>query len=358
MDSKNKDLIKAIKQLRSKQPTISSNEIWNYLIMNKRWPAPLDEITVELCLVEHFDYPWEETILMRANILITPELLDPRCDCVRPRQLVTEGDIKYYENCPEKVDPKETISVPLLKIMLNTPSTIKSFLPQSTPTSLSDMSISEMNVAQRVYALFYAEWNAWMGPPSGQIHAKVEHRDGMETKYFEDFPHCEHKMIYWTPDSKYSFEQHVQKALRSSCSNWRSNFKWLKFALTRTQDQDTIMMVNSVLAGRHGLKCRHMSNMFTEWHNWHSEWFYESRILHTKTGAIAYVTPNKGDAEVEWAQNHENDWLNHYSPRLVDVGSKSPSIDAQNKLRVKQGKESEAGPTTIYCRDNRCMQLI
>ncbi|CAD6453143.1 301f9893-46ba-4a44-a99a-5577d6ca8258 [Sclerotinia trifoliorum] len=342
MDSNQKGLIEAIKQLRLKQPTISSNEIWDYLVMNKRWPSPLDEITVECCLVEHFDYPWEETILMRRDILNNPELLDPSCDCVRPRQMVTEDDIKYYENCPEKVDPRETISGPLLKMMLNTPSTIKSFLPQSTPTSLSAMSFSDMTVAQRAYALFYAEWDAWMGPPSGQIHAKVEHRDGMEAVCFEDVSHCEHRMTYWTPEFKYSFEQHAQRALRSPCSNWRSNFKWLKFALSRTQDPDTIMMVNSVLVGRHGLKCRHMSNMFTEWHNWHSEWFYECRVLHTKTGAIAYVTPKKGDPEVEWAKNHENDWLDHYPPLVVDIGSKSPSLDSQNELRVKQRKESEA----------------
>ncbi|KAJ8061957.1 hypothetical protein OCU04_009741 [Sclerotinia nivalis] len=356
---KDKDLVEAIRQLRSKQPTLNSNEIWNYLVMNKRWPSALDEVMVELCLIEHFDYPWQETIIAKAKIIDEPALADTKCDCVCPRKLVTEDDIEYYENCPEKVDPKETISVPLLQIMLNTPSTIKSFLPQYTPTFLSAMSSSDMNAAQRVYALFYAEWDAWMGPPSGQIHAKVEHRDGMEAVCFESFSHCEHRMTYWAPNFEYSFEEHVQRALQSPCSNWRSNFKWLKFALSRTQDRDTIMMVNSVLAGQFGLKCRHMSNMFTEWHNWHSEWFYESRVLQTKTGAVAYVTPKKGDPEVKWAENHEDDWFNHYPPLSVDVGSTSPSIEARNELRGKKKKEYEAMiPPMVYCRGNRCMQQI
>lgn len=60
-------LRKEIEQLRSNQPTLNSHEIWEHLVKNPDRQKPLEEITVETCLVAHFDYPEEETIKRKAG---------------------------------------------------------------------------------------------------------------------------------------------------------------------------------------------------------------------------------------------------------------------------------------------------
>lgn len=61
------DLRKEIEQLRSKQPTLNSHEIWEHLVKNSDRQKPLEEITVETCLVAYFDYPEEETVKIKAR---------------------------------------------------------------------------------------------------------------------------------------------------------------------------------------------------------------------------------------------------------------------------------------------------
>ncbi|QSZ32590.1 hypothetical protein DSL72_002169 [Monilinia vaccinii-corymbosi] len=318
----NFDLIQAIKQLRDKLPTLNSHLTWEALVLH--WPVELPEVAVEACLMTHFDYPEEETLLIQA--IKNRKAAMAKCDCARSPRLVTEDDIEYYKKIPKDVDPKTTISVPLLRVMLDTPSTLLSFLPRNSPTELSVMPFSSMDAGQRVYALFYAEWDAWMGPPYGQIHSKARYCVGLEAKLFQNFSHCKHKMTYWNPCLGYSFEQHVQRALQSPCSNWRSNFEWLGFALSHTQDQDTIKMVNSILAGQFGLKCRHMTHRFIEWQSWHCKWFYKFRV-DSKT--VAFVTPNEGEPETKWAErksekDHRYSYL--YPPLKLHVGASSPSL--------------------------------
>ncbi|ESZ91766.1 hypothetical protein SBOR_7873 [Sclerotinia borealis F-4128] len=339
MQYNDKNLIEAIKILRSHKPEIASNEIWESLVI--RWPVRLDEIVVELCLVVHFGYLLDETIILRAR----HEMADRKarrkanedgCECARFRDPVTESDIRYYQDGPKEVDPRTSKSVSLLRVMLKTPTTIMSFLPRDTPTELSRIPFYDMDVGQRVYALFYAEWNAWMGPPAGPPVVPISHNDNYDFKeepaLFEDRSCCQHIIPYWNPNIGYSFEEHVQSALRSPCSNWRTNFSWLTWTLTRTQDQDTVMMINSVLAGRFGFKSRSMSRGFVEWQNWHNEWFHETRIQ--DDGKVAFVTPKKGEPEVCWAEV-DTAIAYHYFPLKLDVGIPLPSFEALDEMMAK-----------------------
>ncbi|RAL66687.1 hypothetical protein DID88_006369 [Monilinia fructigena] len=323
-------LIDSIKALLKKNPTLSSHEIWETIVFG--FPVELPEMVVEACMIANFDYP--ESATLRIKSMKAEKAAMAKCKCARAPGLVTERDIAYYLDYQKDVNPKGSMSVSLLRVMLETPSTILSFLPRDTPIDLAEISVSSMSPAQRVYRLFYVEWDAWMGPPHAQVHFKREYVDGLEAKKFQNQVHCGHKMTYWSPSMDYKFEEHVQIALKSPCSNWRYNFEWLTFALSQTTDQNTIMMVNSVLVGKFGLKCRSLSNGFIEWQSWQSKWFYQCRI---QDGRVAFVTPNEGDPEVKWAEKvtgRDHDCLYFYEPPKNNEKVLSPSRESMAEIKA------------------------
>ncbi|KAG4026266.1 hypothetical protein MFRU_043g00690 [Monilinia fructicola] len=331
----NDDLLnECVKLLLKKNPTLSSHEVWQCMVLN--WPTELSEMLVEACMVANFDYPASATIKLKS--VMGKQAARAKCNCERAPSLVMETDIAYYLEYSKDMNPTDSTSVSFLQIMLATPSTVLSFLPRETPIDLAEITFSSMSPAQRVYRLFYVEWDAWMGPPNAQVHPKQDYVVGLEAKKFQKSSHCGHRMTYWSPSMDYTFEEHVQRALKSPCSNWRHNFEWLNFALSQTTDRNTIMMVNSVLVGRFGLKCRNLSNGFVEWQSWQSKWFHECRI---EDGRVVFVTADKGGPEVKWAEKvagNDHDYLYFYAPRMIDGTVPSPSRQSMAEIKAGLGK--------------------
>ncbi|KAF7917846.1 uncharacterized protein EAE97_011984 [Botrytis byssoidea] len=345
-----KKVVKDIKELRRRQPTLSPRQIWVDLDKPNYWPAPLLEIAVEACLIKFCGIrPEDTTQLESLDYYEVPgkrfldrvldycfgshKLGDASCACCGSAKIVEKSEIEHYrKNGRVKVDPKTTRAVGLLRIMLDTKYTIRSFLPINTPTALAIMPYQDMNASQRVYALFYAEWDAWMGP-SRPIHPPVDYVAGAEKTAIVDsgaYPNCQDELPTWTPESPMSFEVHVQCALISTCWGYRGSIDWLTFAMKRTRDPDTIKMINSVFAGFFGLKMYHMGGGFIEYHNWHNDWFHSFRVSH---GIVAFVREKVNSPEVMWAErDEEGKYTAHYEPRLMPIGVSTPVLKARDKV--------------------------
>lgn len=261
-----KKVVQDIQELRRRQPTLSPRQIWIDLDKPNYWPAPLLEIAVEACLIKFCGVRPEDTTQLETldyhevpgkrfldRILDycfgSHKLGNVSCACCRSAKIVEKSEIEHYRNNGRvKVDPKTTRAVGLLRIMLDTKHTIKSFLPINTPTALAMMPYREMNASQRVYALFYAEWDTWMGP-SRPIHPPIDYVAGAERTAIlasDDYLDCQDELPIWTPESPLNFEVHVQCALISTCWGYRGSLDWLMLAMKRTRDPDTIKMINSV----------------------------------------------------------------------------------------------------------------
>ncbi|KAI9639967.1 hypothetical protein NHQ30_011636 [Ciborinia camelliae] len=357
-------VVGAIQAVLNHSPGLSSRKIHSRLLRNETWPLKLHEVAVEACLVKNFGMRISDTRLMAAMPFTSDAAIDEwiagclcehfgeaaadalmkatvrnHCKCMRTPKTVSEEEIKYYRNGRMTVDPRKSRAVGLLRMMLDTKVPIKSFLPRNTPTELASMPYSFMDAGQRVYALFYAEWDAWMGPACFKAPPAIEYVEDFEEKMIFKGPqsgdpaHCHFNITCWNPEIGYSFEDHVQEVLASTCDEWRCNREWLKWAITRTEDQDTIKMINSVLAGQHGVKYRHIFHGFVEYHNWHSIWFYNFRIVHE---IAAYVVEKKGDAEMMWAERFPEGHLEyHYALQPRATGVSSPP------LKSRKGRESE-----------------
>ncbi|KAM0130638.1 hypothetical protein ACHAO1_007771 [Botrytis cinerea] len=344
-----KKVVQDIKELRHSQPTLSPRQIWIALDKENYWPAPLLEIAVEACLVKFCGVRPEDTAQLEtiddsevAGKRFLHRILDyffgshklenVGCKCCGHAKIVEHSEIEHYRNGGRiKVDPKTTRAVGLLRIMLDTKHTIKSFLPINTPTALAIMPYREMNSSQRVYALFYAEWDAWMGPLR-RTPPPIDYVAGAEMKAIidsESHLDCYDEIQTWTPESPASFETHVQCALISSCWAYRGSIDWLMFVIKRTEDPDTIKMVNSIAAGFYGLKIYHMGNGFVEYHNWHNDWFYSFRVSH---GIVAFVKEKEDSPEVMWADRDEGGgYTAHYRPVLLPLGTSTPVLKARDK---------------------------
>ncbi|TGO22094.1 hypothetical protein BPAE_0183g00270 [Botrytis paeoniae] len=344
-----KKVVQDIKELRHRQPTLSPRQIWVDLDKPNYWPAPLLEIAVEACLIKFCGVrPEDTTQLETLDYREVPgqrflnRILDycfgshkfgnAGCGCWGSAKIVEKSDIDYYrKNGRVEVDPKTTRAVRLLRIMLDTKYTIKGFLPINTPAALAIMPYREMNASQRAYALFYAEWDAWMGP-SRPIHPPIDYVAGVERTAIldsSDYLDCQDELPTWTPENIKSFEVHVQCALISPCWGYRGSLEWLMFALKRTQDPDTIKMVNSVIAGFYGLKMYHMGSGFMEYHNWHNNWFHSFRVSH---GIVAFVKEKENSPEVMWAErDEEGKYTAHYDALLMPIGVSTPVLKARDK---------------------------
>ncbi|TGO46474.1 hypothetical protein BCON_0322g00020 [Botryotinia convoluta] len=344
-----KKVVQDIKELRHRQPTLSPRQIWVDLDRPNYWPAPLLEIAVEACLIKFCGVrPEDTTQLETLDYREVPgkrfldrildycfgshKLGNVGCACCGSAKIVEKSEIEHYrKNGRVKVDPKTTRAVGLLRIMLDTKYTIKSFLPINTPTALAIMPYREMNASQRVYALFYAEWDAWMGP-SRPIHPPIDYVAGAErTAILDsgDYLDCQKELPTWTPENIASFEVHVQCALITPCWAYRGSLDWLMFALKRTQDPDTIKMVNSVIAGFYGLKMYHMGNGFMEYHNWHNNWFHSFRVSH---GIVAFVREKENSPEEMWAErDEEGKYTQLYEAHLMPIGVSTPVLKARDK---------------------------
>ncbi|KAF7945107.1 hypothetical protein EAE96_009887 [Botrytis aclada] len=344
-----KKVLQDIKELRRHQPSLSPRQIWVDLNKPNYWPAPLLEIAVEACLIKFCGFrPQDTTQFETLDYSDVPgqrfldrtldycfgshKLGNVGCTCCGSAKIVEHSEIEQYAKMGRvKVDPKTARAVGLLRIMLDTKYTIKSFLPINTPTALALMPYQEMNPSQRVYRLFYAEWDAWMRPPR-PIHPPVDYIAGVErTAILEsgDYLDCQDELHTWTPASAASFETHVQTALISECWAYRGSLDWLTFALKRTQDPDTIKMINSILAGFYGLKMFHMGHGFVEYHNWHNDWFHSYRVSH---GIVAFVKEKEDSPETMWAERDESGkYTHHYEPYLLPVGASTPVLKARDK---------------------------
>ncbi|TGO31740.1 hypothetical protein BHYA_0421g00050 [Botrytis hyacinthi] len=345
-----KKVVQDIKELRRHQPTLSPRQIWVDLDKPNYWPAPLLEIAVEACLIKFCDVRPEDTTQLETldydevpgkrfldRVLDycfgSHKLGNVSCACCGSAKIVEKSEIEHYrKNGRVKVDPKTTRAVGLLRIMLDTKYTIKSFLPINTPTALAIMPYRDMNASQRVYALFYAEWDAWMGP-SRPIHPPIDYVAGAERTAIlasGNYPNCQDELPTWTPESPMSFEVHVQCALISTCWGYRGSLDWLMFAMKRTRDPDTIKMVNSVTAGFYGLKMYHMGCGFLEFHNWHNDWFHYFRVSH---GIVAFVREKENSPEVMWAErDEEGKYTAHYEPLLMPIEVSTPVLKARDKV--------------------------
>ncbi|KAF7867528.1 uncharacterized protein EAF02_009719 [Botrytis sinoallii] len=341
-------VVQDIKELRLSQPTLSPRQIWVDLDKPNYWPAPLLEIAVEACLIKFFGVRPEDTTQLETldydevpgkrfldRILDycfgSHKLGNISCACCGSAKIVEKCEIEHFrKNGRVKVDPKNTRAVGLLRIMLDTKHTIKSFLPINTPTALAIMPYREMNASQRVYALFYAEWDAWMGP-SRPIHPPVDYVAGAERTAIldsENYLDCVDELPTWTPENTESFEVHVQCALISPCWGYRGSLEWLMYVLKRTRDPETIKMVNSVVAGFYGLKMYHMGGGFIEYHNWHNDWFHSFRVSH---GIVAFVREKENSPEVMWAErDEEGKYTSHYGACLFPVGVSTPVLKARD----------------------------
>ncbi|TGO82214.1 hypothetical protein BPOR_0888g00030 [Botrytis porri] len=344
-----KRVVQDIKELRHRQPTLSPRQIWVDLDKSGYWPAPLLEIAVEACLIKFCGVRPEDTTQLEtldhhevSGKRFLDRVLDycfgshklgnASCGCWASAKIVEKSEIDHYrKNGRVKVDPKTSRAVGLLRIMLDTKYTIKSFLPINTPTALAIMPYREMKASQRVYALFYAEWDAWMGP-GRPIHPPIDYVAGVErTAILDsgDYEDCQDELPIWTPGNTNSFEVHVQCALISPCWGYRGSLEWLEYALKRTRDPDTIRMINSVIAGFYGLKMYHMGSGFMEYHNWHNNWFHSFRVSH---GIVAFVKEKKNSPEVMWAErDEEGKYIAHYDAVLMPIGVSTPVLKARDK---------------------------
>ncbi|KAF7890234.1 hypothetical protein EAF00_008549 [Botryotinia globosa] len=342
-------VVQDIKELRRRQPTLSPRQIWVDLDKPNYWPAPLPEIALEACLIKFCGVRPEDTTQLESldyhevpgkrfldRVLDycfgSHKLGNVSCACCGSSKIVEQSEIEHYrKNGRVKVDPKTTRAVGLLRIMLDTQHTIKSFLPINTPTALAIMPYRDMNASQRVYTLFYAEWDAWMGP-SRPIHPPIDHVAGAERTAIVasgGYANCQDDLPIWTPESPISFEVHVQCALISTCWGYRGSIDWLMFAMKRTRDPDTMKMINSVVAGFFGLKMYHMGGGFIEYHNWHNDWFHSFRVSH---GIVAFVREKENSPEVMWAErDEEGKYTAHFEPLLMPVGVSTPVLKARDK---------------------------
>lgn len=283
-------LIQSIADILTFKPKSTSREVYDLLVACSTGEGCVGESVVEACLIAEFGYSPEDTMRIKTlsaaqrnaivakrkvaklkaisededdeeeekdhikdgcicdECVIKPvKAVEALCDCNRPVQIISNVWLDRYRIYKED-KPENSSSVALLSIMLGTASTIKSFLPNDLPDDIQSEHSASLRAGQRVYALFYSEWWAWMGPPFRQMNPKLNYKPGLEADTFEgaDLHIDEHKMIYWDPSLPYSFEAHVQKALQFTCGCWRSNFLWLKFALCHTQDRNTVLMLNAV----------------------------------------------------------------------------------------------------------------
>ncbi|EJD52029.1 hypothetical protein AURDEDRAFT_158872 [Auricularia subglabra TFB-10046 SS5] len=105
------------------------------------------------------------------------------------------------------------------------------------------------------YRLFRAEWLAYLGP-AGALLPAAPHADDVEAGTFPDlFPFG---IGHYKNQPNLSFEQYAFHHLRGRDAGFRTNRRWLQWALTRTEDPDLVVALNCVLVVKHGVKCRHI----------------------------------------------------------------------------------------------------
>lgn len=90
---------------------------------------------------------------------------------------------------------------------------------------------------------------------------------------------------------------------------------------------------SQIIAGKFGLKCRHLQDGVVEWQSWHGKWFHSFHLTSTE----AYVIENAGEEPISWATispEIPGVAFYYFPPLDVRVGT-SFSLDEQTKIKMK-----------------------